>query len=37
MLVMVDGWHRVAGDVLLAVGVLGTVATALGALRRPRA
>ena len=37
MLVMVDGWHRVAGDLLLAVGVLGTVATALGALRRPRA
>jgi ubiquinone biosynthesis protein len=36
MLVMVDGWHRIAGDVLLAVGVLGTVATALGALRRPR-
>src|SRR5690606_38802529 len=37
MLVMVEGWHRIAGDVLLAVGVLGTVATALGALRRPRA
>lgn len=36
MLVMVDGWHRIAGDVLLAVGVLGTVATALGALRRRR-
>lgn len=36
MLVMVEGWHRVAGDVLLVVGVLGTVATAIGALRRPR-
>lgn len=36
MLVMVDGWHRLAGDVLLAVGVLGTMATALGAWRTPR-
>lgn len=36
MLVMVDGWHRSAGDVLLAVGVLGTLATAIGAWRRPR-
>lgn len=36
MLVMVDGWHRIAGDVLLAAGVVGTVATALGALWRPR-
>lgn len=36
MLVMVDGWHRIAGDVLLAVGVVGTLATALGALRRRR-
>ena len=36
MLVMVDGWHRVAGDVLLAVGLLGTAAVAFGALRKPR-
>lgn len=36
MLVMVDGWHRLAGDVLLAIGVLGTTATALGAWRKPR-
>ena len=36
MLVMVDGWHRLAGDVLLAVGVLATMATALGAWRKPR-
>jgi ubiquinone biosynthesis protein len=35
MLVMVNGWHRVAGDVLLVIGLLGTIATALGALRRP--
>lgn len=37
MLTMIDGWHRVAGDVLLAVGVLGTGAVALGAWRRARA
>ena len=36
MLVMVDGWHRLAGDVLLVVGVLGTLATAIGAWRKPR-
>ena len=36
MLVMVDGWHRLAGDVLLAVGVLGTLATAIGAWRKVR-
>ena len=36
MLVMVDGWHRVAGDALLAVGLLGTAVVALGALRKPR-
>lgn len=36
MLVMVDGWHRLAGDILLVVGVLGTLATAIGAWRKPR-
>lgn len=36
MLVMVDGWHRLAGDILLGIGVLGTAAVALGALRKPR-
>ena len=36
MLVMVDGWHRLPGDVLLVVGVLGTLATAIGAWRKPR-
>jgi ubiquinone biosynthesis protein len=32
-----SGWHRVAGDILLAVGVLGTIAAALGALLTRRA
>ena len=36
MLVMVDGWHRVAGDILLVVGLFGTAAVAIGALRKPR-
>ena len=29
-----SGWHRVIGDMLLVVGVVGTVAVALGALKR---
>ena len=31
LLVGVGGWHRVVGDVLLALGLLGTAMTALGA------
>ena len=31
-----SGWHRVIGDILLAVGIVGTVAVALGALLRRR-
>lgn len=31
MLVMVDGWHRVAGDVLLAIGAPATFATVIAA------
>jgi ubiquinone biosynthesis protein len=34
MLTTIPGWHRSVGDALLAVGVLGTLAVALGALRR---
>ena len=37
MLVMVNGWHRIAGDVLLILGVVGTLLTAFGAWKRPRA
>lgn len=36
LLVTVGGWHRVAGDVLLTLGIAGTLATGLGSLRRPR-
>lgn len=32
-----SGWHRVIGDLLLAVGIVGTVAVALGALLKRRA
>lgn len=36
MLAMIPGWHRTAGDVLLAIGCLGTLTVAIGALRRHR-
>ena len=36
LLATIPGWHRAAGDVLLAVGVIGTVASARGALRKSR-
>lgn len=36
LLTTVSGWHRTVGDVLLAVGVLGTLAVALSALRKRR-
>ncbi len=36
LLVTVGGWHAVAGDVLLAIGIVGTLAVGLGALLRPR-
>jgi ubiquinone biosynthesis protein len=32
-----SGWHRVMGDILLAVGVVGTITVALGALLKRRA
>ena len=34
LLVLSGGWHRPVGDVLLAVGALGSILVALGALRR---
>ena len=33
LLVVAGGWHRPLGDALLAVGILGSIAVALGALR----
>lgn len=36
LLATVAGWHRVAGDVLIVVGLLGTISVAIGALRTPR-
>jgi ubiquinone biosynthesis protein len=36
LLAAVGGWHRVAGDVLLAAGLAGVVAVAVGALRQGR-
>jgi len=36
LLATISGWHRLAGDVLLVVGLLGTVAVSLGALPKPR-
>ena len=31
LLATIGGWHRVAGDILLLIGVLGVVKVALGA------
>jgi ubiquinone biosynthesis protein len=36
LLAALDGWHRVAGDLLLAAGLVGVGAVALGALRQGR-
>lgn len=36
LLATIGGGHRNAGDIMLVVGVLGTLAVALGAWRRPR-
>ena len=36
LLVLSGGWHRPVGDVLLAVGALGSILVAIGALRRGR-
>jgi ubiquinone biosynthesis protein len=36
LLVLSGGWHRPVGDALLALGALGSILVALGALRRGR-